>query len=413
MKTYKLFLLFILSLLMMVWSACSDFVDEVDPIIDQVPDDRLNDESQMPFLIQGVQVRFSTMHDQMVTLSEGLGDAFFFDSNVPNATFPTFRDIDVGDIQFDNNSVDGLYNDIGELRFFADDLVRRTGEITFSDDELKKQALFTGYFFGGIARYVYATYIGLNPDEGGGVIDGGPFIPSDQMYDLALEKFQQALQNMPGQYSFGANSGTSDYWTRVVNSVIARTLLYKGDAASAQTFAQNGMVEGDPPFQSLHSNESTNLVWQQAGRGRTQYVVDPRFKGYIDADSTEANRIQIEEILGNDGVTIFYRQIKYDNFDSPIDFMSWQENELMLAELELTSNNASALARVNNVRASHDITPLNSIDKNGLIVERDKELFLTGARLPDERRFGIFHLPPGKWRYLPITQNERNSNPNL
>lgn len=396
-------LLMCMSVMLMTWGACGDFVDEVDPIIDEVPDDLLNTEAQIPFLSTGVKVRFATTHDQVVILTEGLSDAFIFDSNVPNATFPTFREIDEGDILLDNNSVDGMFFDLGELRFFADDLIRRVNEIgTFQDAEVRREALFTGNLYGGIARYFFATYMGLNPTEGGGVIDNGPFIPSNEMYNLALEKLQEAL-------TF-ANPGAE---TRTVNSIIARIHLIMGNTAAALQFAQAGMIEGDPPFQSLHSNESTNLVWQQAGLGRSQYVLDPRFLGYVNEDPTEAVRIPFVNILGNDRVTVFQLQTKYDSFDSPIDFMSWQENELMLAELELTSNNASALARVNRVRASHGLAPLSALDQATLIIERDKELFLTGARLIDERRFGIFHLPPGAWQFLPITERERNNNPNL
>lgn len=199
----------------------------------------------------------------------------------------------------------------------------------------------------------------------------------------------------------------------MVNSLIARIHLYTGNTASALTFAQQGLVEGDAPFQSLHSTQSSNLVWQQAGRGRTQYVVAQRCIDFVIADPAEAVRVPFEPITGNDGVTIFQRQIKYPAIDSPIDLISWQENELLLAEIELgNSNSASALDRINKVRASHGLAALAALDQNTLIEERDKELFLTGARLPDQRRFGIFHLP-GKWQFLPITERERNINPNF
>ncbi len=401
MRHNKFLIVVALSLLMM-WIACSNFVDEVDPIIDQVQDDLLNDESQIPFLSTGVKVRFATTHDQLVTLAEGLSDAFIFDSNVPNATFPQFREVDDGAIQLDNNSVDNMFFPLGELRFFADDLIRRVNLINFTNAETKREALFTGYLYGGIARYFFATYMGLNPTEGGGVIENGPFIPSAAMYDSALVNFQQAL----------AQAG-SPYETRLVNSIIARTHLYAGNAAAALQFAQNGLATGDAPFQSLHSTESSNFVWQQAGLGRSQYVLDPRFRGYVTANPGEAARIQFVNILGNDGVTVFQLQTKYNEVDSPIDFISSQENELMLAELELSSNPASALARVNAVRASHGLAPLAALDLNALIIERDKELLLTGARLPDQRRFGIFHLPAGSWQFLPITEQERNNNPNI
>jgi hypothetical protein len=111
---------------------------------------------------------------------------------------------------------------------------------------------------------------------------------------------------------------------------------------------------------------------------------------------------------------MFYYQRKYDVETAPIATMSWQENHLMRAELILRGNLAGdALSLVNEVRTSHGVTQLGSIDLAGIEVERDKELFCTATRLPDQRRFGSFHLGPDRWQYLPITQNERNENPNL
>lgn len=401
----KRFLVFItLAALLLLASACTEFSNSVDPVINQVPDDRLNDAAQVNFLINGVQVRFATTLTQVMTLSSGLSDEFIFDARVPNATFPTFRDIDQGAITLDNNSVDGAYNPLGELRFFADDLVRRVGTISGVDAATQKRALFTGYLYGGIARYLYAAYFGLNPADGGGVIDNGPFIPSQQMYDLALEKLQLAVTNAPAAAD-----------ARVVNSIIARLHLVRGNFAAARTAAAAGMVSPDPAFQGKYSTLSTNFYWQQAGLGRPQFVADARFLAYVTADPAEKNRIALSPITGNDAAkTIFQRQSKYATESTPIDFMSWQENELMLAELEVRGGNAgAALTRVNAVRASHTLAALTAIDLDGIYVERDKELFVTGVRLLDQRRFNKFHLPAGAWQFLPITDDERNNNPNF
>ncbi len=386
----------------LVLSGCEKWVQDVDDPIDVIPDDALNNESQVPFLITGVKARFATTHDQLTLLTDGLSDALFFDANVPNATFPSYKEIDDREIKLDNNSVDGLFFDLGELRFFADDLVRRVNEIEFQDQNLKNEALYVGNFFGGVARFFYAAYFGLEPTRGGGVIDAGPFIPSDQMYQLALEKFEAALSLAP-----------TDYDRRVVHSMIAKIYLLMGDKASALTHAQQGMQPGDEPFNSLHSVESTNAWYFGAGRGRTQWVMDGRFKQYVDEDPKEAARLPMREILGNDGVTVYYGQDKYPDRSSPIPLMTWQENELMLAELELDTDANSALSRVNNVRASHGLDPLASLDFETLLKERDKELFGTGNRVLDQRRFNRWHSSPGPWEYLPITERERNSNPNL
>jgi len=405
-KQTILLVLFMFSSLLLIWSSCEDYATSVDPLINRVEDERLTSESQIEFVINGVKTRFATTHDRLMLIAGLLSDELLFDPNIPNATFPTFRDIDLGQITLDNNSVDAPFNALGELRFFSDDIIRRVNEITFENEELKKEALFTGNLYGGIARYFYAAYFGLSQEQGGGVIDSGPFIPSNEMYGLAIEKFQEAL-----------NYTDDEAQKRVINSLIARIYLQQADYANAQSFAQNGMVEGDAPFQSQHSIESDNYFWQQAGPGRTQAVADSRFYDYITADPAEAERVKLDEVMGNND-SLYYRQGKYLTEDSPIDLMSWQENELMLAECEIRAgNSAGALARINAVRASHGIAALDAVDMNVLIQERDKELFVTGARLIDQRRldaeFHTWHLAAGTWRYFPITERERNINSNL
>jgi hypothetical protein len=400
MKRFSVFIT--LAALLMLAGACTEFSNSIDPVINQVPDERLNDAAQVNFLINGVQVRFATTLAQVMVLSSGLADEFIFDSRVPNATFPTFRDIDFGTITLDNNSVDGAYNPLGELRFFSDDLVRRVGMLSGLDATLAKRANFTGYLYGGIARYLYAAYFGLTETNGGGVIDNGPFIPSAQMYDLALEKLQLALTNAPAAAD-----------ARVVSSIIARLHLVRGNFAAARTAATAGMASPDPAFQGRYNTQSTNFYWQQAGLGRPQYVADPRFLAYVTADPAEKSRIALSPITGS-GNVVFQRQSKYATEGSPIDFMSWQENSLMLAELDVRDGAAAAaLPRVNAVRASHTLAALTAIDLDGIYVERDKELFVTGVRLLDQRRFNRFHLPAGTWQFLPITDDERNNNPNF
>ena len=159
---------------------------------------------------------------------------------------------------------------------------------------------------------------------------------------------------------------------------------------------------------------TTNYYWSQAGNGRTQWVSDFRFNDYVLADPAEATRVQLTTILGNDEVTTYFYQDLYPERTTSLPFAKWQENELMLAELDLNDGNAaSALTRINAVRASHGLSALASADINVLIDERDKELFTMGLRLVDQRRLDLWHLGPDTWWFLPITQNERNINTNF
>lgn len=397
-------------LVVTTFTSCDSFVESVDDPIDTIDDPQLNEEAQIPFVITGIESRFSTTYDRLAVHAGGLSDELIFDQRVPNATFPTYREMDIGDITFANNSNDGVYNDLGELRFFADDLLRRLGEVTIEEAALQQEAEFTGNFYGGVARYFYATYFGLTQREGGGIItedpdNPGPFIPAAEMYAQALAKLNTA------------RGSADDYQARVINTLIARIHLFQGNFGEARSAAQGGLQDGDAAFESLHTPENTNEWWSQAGPGRHQWVVDFRYKGYVDADPAEANRIQLAEVVGNDDPpTLFYRQNRYTVQGSPLPFATWQENALILAELDLRGGDAgSALGRINAVRASHGLSDLGETNMamEVLILEREKELFTMGLRLPDERRFNIWHLGADTWQYFPITQSERNGNDNI
>jgi len=403
MKRISLFFVFIFSA-SVLFNACEDFVTDIDPLIDAVEDERLDDQNQLNFVIKGVKTQYSEVADALSVLSGDLSDELIYDSNLQGASFPSFQEIDIGEIQFDNTSVQNLFDDLGEMRLFADDLVRRTNSITIDDQDLENSALFTGNLIGGMARFFYATYFGLNPDQGGGVLDNGPFIPSADMYDLAIEKLKAAL------------AYATDYDTRLTNTLIARAYLYKGDYANAATYADVGLINGDVPFQSLHSVDADNYWWGYAGSGRCQLGVAFRFHDYIVADPLEANRIQIVETAALDTTTIpvYYRQDMYPEQSSPINAATWQENNLMLAELALRgAGSGNALDLVNEVRSSYGLADLAAVDLDVVYIERDKELFTTGAHLADQHRFDKWHLPAGAWKFLPITQDERNNNPNI
>lgn len=388
----------------LLFSACDAFVGDTADPIDRIPSPLLDSPSQVPFLRTGVQNRFNTVNAQLTVAASLLSDQFFFDTRVFNATFPTYREIDQGDIPLDNNTVRNAYRQLGEYRFLADDLVDRvTNRITFAADQeaLRNSALYIGNLHGGIARYMYGTYIGLRPNEGGGVINVGPFIPTPQIYAEAIARFETARGLAPNAAE-----------QRIVNSLIARTHLYNGNFAAARTAAQAGMQQGDAPFQSRFVSTSQNEWWVAGGRGRTQIVAAQRF---FQAQDPRAP-VEPAPMVANAGVQ-FYRQALYTTNDAPINFMSWQENNLMLAELAVRLDGAAGLVTattlVNANRAAAGLPPIAVTGLDTIMQERDFQLFTQGARLADQRRTNTFHLPAGAWRYLPIPLDERNANPNI
>ena len=390
-------------LTLFAFNSCENYVSDIQQPV-QVADDALITATDIPFLTKGIQFRFAQCATNLLMCAEGLSDTYIFDTDVPNATYPQFRDIDAGNITRDNNSVRGFYNNLNEFRFYADDMVKKVNNYTVTD-AVKKSALYTGYFYGGLARYYLATYFALSQGGvGGGTIDKSPYIPADQMYAQAIEKFNLAAQWAPDDAS-----------KRIINTHLARIYLFQGNYAAAATAASAGMQAGDASFNALYDLVNANQFYVQAGRFRAQWVFNFRFKDYIDADPTEAGRILLEPVKGNSG-KIFYRQAKMLNETAPIVCATWQENTLMLAELALRGQaTGDPLTLINQVRASHNVTQLvgGVADLDLIYSERDKELNLMGLRLVDERRFNKFHLTADKWQFFPITIDELNYNSNL
>lgn len=402
-------------------AACDTFVEDVDIPIDRVASDSLDEQGSVVFLATGVKEGFNDAYDVTALLSDLLSDAGQFNNCVSGSTFPTYGDIDRGEIRPDNNSVDGAYNAISEYRYLADELLRRADEtITFSDDaegaEAERLARYTALFHGGVARYFLATYMALNPTQGGAPINRSAFIPSSELYAEAIDLLDQSK-------AFAA----SDYDERVVNSVIARIYLFQGDLDQAADFAADGLadgpMDGDAPYFGRYASTSQNEWHAQGGIGRTQVTVNARF-----ADGDPRTPV-VEADAASSGCAAlgpYYRQARYESADAAIPFITWQEMALIQAEAALEDGDEEgALGFANAARASYGLDELEDFDQATLLSERDKTLFTQGLRLIDQRRFGLdftYVVPqtagtvaplPGAWRYLPLTQSERNANTNL
>ncbi len=401
MKTITLYIL--AAAFLFTVGGCQQYVQDIDPQINNVDDELLNNESQINFLVTGVEAQFNRTYSFLAMYAGGLSDELVFDRNVPGATYPQFQEIENGIIYFNNNSVIEVERFLGQLRLLADTLVGRVSKITFTKEENRAKALYYGNLFGGIARYFYGAYFGLEQTRGGGTINLGPFIPSDMMYQLALDKLMLASENSLDNYTY-----------QLAYSIMARIELIRGNYAKAKEYAEKGLAEESDPFQALFSTEDVNPWWIYAGNGRTQFVADHRFYDYITADAGEAARLPLLPKTGQDGVTEYHYQNKFPEDKSPSSFITWQENSLILAECAVRAgDNTTALTHINSVRSSHGLAARTETSLDSIYIERDKELFCMGQRLIDQRRFNRWHLPPGTWEFLPITQQERNANPNL
>jgi hypothetical protein len=183
---------------------------------------------------------------------------------------------------------------------------------------------------------------------------------------------------------------------------------------STNTPAENN----DLVFETNNRLEYTvyNTQWAQVFR-------DPRVPW--DTVKTSGGAIQ----NGQDGRTPFFRQKKYVGLGADIPMVKGTEMLMLRAEAALRSNDvAGAMALINQQRAFYSTTaqPLPPLSASTvaeawpiLQKERAAVLWLEARRFWDLRRWNT-EPPPIKSTYLdnrdkciPISRNERLSNPNL
>ena len=407
--------------------ACDSFVNDYTEPNDSIGDDQFKTAGDAQFLITGVRGLFSEAYDQATSLSGGLSDELRFTRDISGASFVTFDEIDRAStlpplpVNIDNNSITGFYLDLHRFRKHTELLIDKTNNsIVFEEGEesIKASALYTGYFYSAIAKYMLGAYFGLEIDQPGNVIDAGPFMSTTDLYNEALSDLTSAEAN------------ASESQVRMINTFRARIYMLLGETGMAASAAAAGMTTGDASLNALYNLANVNDWHFDSGNGRIQWYTDARFGAYLEMDPAESARIPMRTVFGTstdeDGnpLNTYYIQLKYEAEESPIRFIGWQENELILAELAIAGGDAgTGLTHINNVRAAYGLSSVDdqyvTDNYNGdamelLMAERDKEFYGEGMRLLDQRRWNKWHLPlESSWLFLPIPLDERNANSNL
>jgi len=501
--------------------SCDEYVNDVDPLVDQIDGTNLPTQENIDLLITGLLNRAGGSGDTGTGFGRMLWRAAGYSDEMLHAGIRggapdhgSFVQDSPGDLRF--------YEDDWEINhaihYLADDLVNQVAALDaaegFSDGNVKSRALFYGNLFGGLSRMYLADHWGARATTGdtpGATFttpdqvannENGAFFTSAELHAMAREKFMSAAANDPGDV---ANHD------KVAWSFIARTYLFDGMYAEAKTAAENGLQQGDEAFGTEHSLLAPNQMWLQSGRTNDtnvflfsphprfiQYVLDDRKEGEIISSLTQddidegiisyslrgiesgegepgnrgtenpraglANqnerlplweeRIIVEDVsaIGESSQWAAFEsgatatQDYYRSRDSKLDLIDWREMELILAEVAINANdNATALIHINNVRSFHGLDDYSLIDMTGydnpnggasstgidlkggltainitgplglLIEERDKTLWMKGTRLPDQKRFALWHLEGGSVLkfYMPIPRSETNVNPNV
>jgi len=162
-----------------------------------------------------------------------------------------------------------------------------------------------------------------------------------------------------------------------------------------------------------------NLTTDAPLKARNPATAPLSFTREVKIKETDVNTLELSGI----------RVLKYPfDYASPggqknNDFAIFRYADVLLMKAEAmlrTSGTAGALVIVNSIRAKRGATALASLDLNGMLDERGREMYWEGWRRQDLVRFGKFLLPwqekaasAAKNLLFPIPSNQLAVNPNL
>ncbi len=235
--------------------------------------------------------------------------------------------------------------------------------------------------------------------------DGGPVVEPEESYRMAESRLQEAIAI--------ATAAGVDSIVHRARLVLARVHVGLGNwpEAVANARAVPTGLRWVAHFRDAPGERS--FFWgQNADRG--ELSIGPRFQ------DTGDPRVPVQNLNrpGPDTRTIVWAQMKYPTRNDDWVIGNWQEARLIEAEALLRNSNVEgAIQLMNQVRAASGLEPIPtdvSLDQawEHLRNERAFELFLQARRYNDMRRWNEF--PPG-WgaTCIPISREERDSNPNL
>ncbi|MBL8960418.1 MAG: RagB/SusD family nutrient uptake outer membrane protein [Gemmatimonadetes bacterium] len=317
--------------------------------------------------------------------------------------------------------VNGMWGDMHRARWVAESGITRM-----------KAVLGTGFDTSPLAARAN-IYAGLSNRLLGeavcsAVIDGGPAQDNKVHFARAEASFSEAVR-----IASGLTGAIRDSLLRVAYGGRASVRAWQGkwteaaaDAALVPTsyvfvapFSTNTVAENnDLAFETTTRSEYTvfNTQWAQVFR-------DPRVPW--DSVKTTSGALAV----GQDGRTTFFRQRKYTTLAADIPLVKGTEMLVLRAEAALRANDVTgAMALINQARAFQNTanTPLPPLTATTaaqawpiLQRERGAITWLESRRFWDLRRWNGEAAPiknsflETRDKCVPISLNERNSNPNL
>lgn len=384
--------------------AC-EFLDVSNP--GPIADANLNKAEAVPGIVAGMSGDLSDALDDLIFDNSIMADELVHGgSYTPEGLF--YRGI------IREEDVNGLWADMHTARWTAEQGIERIRTVLKERFETNSNVP-RAFFLAGSANRTLGENVCTT------AIDGGAEQPNTVHFERAEPYFTEAIrlataQNNSAlrQAAHGGRASVRAWLGRWAEAVQDAQQVPTAHVTSALYSANSGR-EQNYLYQETHVRlEITvyNTFWAN--------VKDPRvpWDTLFDASGTKPRN-------GQDGRTPHFRQRKYPSFDTDIPLVKGTEMRMLEAEAKLRSNDiAGAFELINTMRAFHSLPALAAPATlpeawQTLHRERGAVVWLESRRLWDLRRWnaetGAAHnsFLTSRDKCIPISRNERLSNPNL
>lgn len=423
-------------------SACEELLEVEAP--SRVPFDAFLNPANANLLATSVKTDFECAFGIYIVAAGLIGDEWQ-DSQLAAALWPYDRRTSnpAGD-QYATSGCSGgqldvgLYQPLQTALFLADTAAAILG--TFDDTQVTNRAEKIA------SVQAYAGYSVLLLGEGmcTAAIHGGPELTSQELFAEAEKRFDAVLGGSPtatirnlatvGRARARLNQGNTAGALADASAITAGTRVNAEYAATGGTRESNRMERMNVVGTIISvENDFRNLTVNPGGtHGTVSGTPDPR----VDVYNTNQ--------LGQDQTTPLWRQRKYTARNTPIRLASYEEAQLIIAEIQLGQTAVDVINALHAARGLPLWTPINVNDGaevlSHVIDERRRELYLESQHYFDKRRFhelatarGVTpaQLSPslpytpapgapfphggfyGDQRCLPLPDVERLNNPNI
>ena len=271
----------------------------------------------------------------------------------------------------------GFYTPMQQAQFQLDDLFERASAFTDQEVPNRQRMLTEARAYSGYAH----TILGETMCEM--ALDGGPKLTSQEVWAVAEERFSEAI-------TLATALGTAADAVSLRNMATvgrARARLDMGKLAEAAADARlvpAGFVR-NAEFATGGDQTRENRIFNMTVTNRFVSVTPSYQNLAVNGQPDPRVRAQNMNVMGQDGATPFWRQLKYTAVNSPMPIASYAEAQLILAEA--STDQAEKLAALNRVRALSSIAPLaGTVTDDIIIEERRRQLFSEGHRYVDMLR---------------------------